>query len=108
MLERVSKASKLTWFDADKCFIDGRWVKAQSGRSLPIEDPSRGIEIGEIARGTAADIDTAVEAASARFMGPGGVSRRPSGGGCWRSLPILSARGSTISRESRRPTSASR
>jgi len=28
MLERVSKASKLTWFDADKCFVDGRWVKA--------------------------------------------------------------------------------
>ena len=72
MLERASTASKLTWFDADKCFIDGRWVAPQSGRSLPVEDPSRGIEIGEIARGTAADIDAAVEAAERALHGPWG------------------------------------
>ena len=65
-------ASKLTWFDADKCFIDGRWVRPRSGASLPIEDPSRGIEIGEIARGTAADIDAAVEAAERALHGPWG------------------------------------
>src|SRR5271166_5208423 len=51
------------WFETDKCFIDGRWVAAQSGARLPIEDPSRGLEIGSIARGTAADVDAAVEAA---------------------------------------------
>ena len=72
MLERASTASKLTWFDADKCFIDGRWVAPRSGRSLPVEDPSRGIEIGEIARGTAADIDAAVEAAERALHGPWG------------------------------------
>jgi aldehyde dehydrogenase (NAD+) len=83
MLERASTASKLTWFDADKCFIDGRWVAPRSGGSLPVEDPSRGIEIGEIARGTAADIDAAVEA------------------------PVWSAPGSRISPASRRWTSAS-
>ena len=65
-------ASKLTWFDADKRFIDGRWVAPRSGRSLPVEDPSRGIEIGEIARGTAADIDAAVEAAERALHGPWG------------------------------------
>ena len=65
-------ASKLTWFDGDKCFIGGRWVAPRSGGSLPVEDPSRGIEIGEIARGTAADIDAAVEAAERALHGPWG------------------------------------
>ena len=40
----------LAWFPTDRCFIDGRWVPPQSGARLPIEDPSRGIEIGSIAR----------------------------------------------------------
>ena len=72
MLQETFPASKLTWFDADKCFIDGRWVKAQSGERLPVEDPSRGVEIGEIARGQAADIDAAVEAAERALRGPWG------------------------------------
>src|ERR1700756_2973128 len=62
MLERVRTSAKPTWFDSDKCFIDGRWVEPQSGRSLPLEDPSRGVEIGEIARGEAADIEAAERA----------------------------------------------
>ena len=56
----------------DKCFIDGRWVAPQSGARLPVEDPSRGTEIGEIARGTAADIDAAVEAAERALAGEWG------------------------------------
>jgi aldehyde dehydrogenase (NAD+) len=67
---RVSQGS--TWFPIDKCFIDGRWVEPQSGRRLPIEDPSRGVEIGEIARGEAADIDAAVEAAERALGGAWG------------------------------------
>ena len=43
--------SNLAWFETDKCFIDGRWVAARSGALLPLEDPSRGAEIGAIARG---------------------------------------------------------
>jgi hypothetical protein len=35
MLERVRTSAKPTWFDSDKCFIDGRWVDPQSGRRLP-------------------------------------------------------------------------
>ena len=54
---------KLCWFETDKCFIDGRWVPARSGALLPLEDPSRGVEIGAIARGQSADVDAAVEAA---------------------------------------------
>jgi aldehyde dehydrogenase (NAD+) len=72
MLERVRTSGKTTWFDSDKCFIDGRWVAPQSGRRLPIEDPSRGVEIGEIARGEAADIDAAVEAAERALAGDWG------------------------------------
>ena len=67
---RVSQGS--TWFPTDKCFIDGRWVAAQSSQRLPVEDSSRGIEIAEIARGQAADIDAAVEAAERALRGPWG------------------------------------
>jgi aldehyde dehydrogenase (NAD+) len=64
--------SKLAWFETDKCFIDGRWVAARSGARLPVEDPSRGIEIGAIARGTSADIEAAVGAAERALAGEWG------------------------------------
>ena len=41
-------------------------------RRLPLEDPSRGVEIGEIARGEAADVDAAVEAAERALAGEWG------------------------------------
>ncbi len=61
--------SDLTWFPIDKCFIGGRWVAPMSGESLPLEDPSRGIEIGAIARGGGADVGAAVEAAERALAG---------------------------------------
>jgi aldehyde dehydrogenase (NAD+) len=64
--------SKLAWFETDKCFIDGCWVAARSGARLPVEDPSRGIEIGAIARGTSADIDAAVDSAERALEGEWG------------------------------------
>ncbi len=64
--------SKLAWFETDKCFIDGRWVAARSGARLPVEDPSRGIEIGAIARGTSADVEAAVGAAERALAGDWG------------------------------------
>ena len=60
------------WFDVDKCFIDGRWVAPSAGQYLPLEDPSRGLEIGRIARGGAADIDAAVAAAERALAGSWG------------------------------------
>jgi aldehyde dehydrogenase (NAD+) len=60
------------WFDLDKCFIDGRWVAPATGNVLPLEDPSRGAQIGAIARGGAADIDAAVAAAERALAGPWG------------------------------------
>ncbi len=65
-------SSMPVWFDVDKCFIGGRWAAPATGSSLPIEDPSRGVEIGAIARGGPADIDAAVAAAERARAGPGG------------------------------------
>ena len=64
--------SNLLWFDTDRCFIDGRWVAPLSGEKLPLEDPSRGQEIGVIARGKADDIAAAVAAAERALKGPWG------------------------------------
>ena len=70
--ERAASAETLLWFPSDKCFVAGHWVETQSGQRLPLEDPSRGVEIGEIARGTAADVDAAVEAAEQALAGQWG------------------------------------
>jgi len=44
-------------------FIGNRWVAASGGESLPVVDPSSGQPFARIARGNAADIDAAVQAA---------------------------------------------
>ena len=46
----------LAWFETDKRFVDGRWVRAQANEFLPLEDPSRGAEIGSIAPGRSAGV----------------------------------------------------
>ena len=56
------------WFDPSNCLIDGRWIPAGAG-VLPLYDPSTGEEIGAIARGGAAEVDAAVEAAQRAFDG---------------------------------------
>jgi len=48
-----------------KMFIGGQWVAAQDGRTLPVIDPADGQPFDEIPRGTAADVDRAVQAARA-------------------------------------------
>jgi aldehyde dehydrogenase (NAD+) len=65
-------SARLAWYPTDQCFIGGRWVAPLSGASLPLEDPSRGVAIGAIARGTAADVDAAVEAAERALAGDWG------------------------------------
>lgn len=47
-------------FDASLSLIDGRWRAGESGQTLALENPSDGSGLTHIARGTAADIDTAV------------------------------------------------
>ncbi|MBZ0130724.1 MAG: aldehyde dehydrogenase family protein [Rhodobacteraceae bacterium] len=60
------------WYPTDKCFIDGAWQTPASGATLPLENPSTGQIIGQIARGNADDIDAAVSAAQAARLGEWG------------------------------------
>ena len=60
------------WFDTEQVLIGGRWQAPAGGGTLPLEDPSTGVRIGAIARGTAADIDAAVAAAEAARAGDWG------------------------------------
>ena len=62
-------------FSPAKCFIGGRWIAPDAKETLPIENPSTGETMGEIARGKAADIDAAV--ASARTALDGEWGRLP-------------------------------
>jgi aldehyde dehydrogenase (NAD+) len=55
-----------------KLFIGGEWRAAASGETLPLQDPSTGDSIGEIAAAGRADIDAAVAAARDAFDGPWG------------------------------------
>lgn len=58
---------------ASKVFIGGEWREASGGSVLPLENPSTGEAIGEIAAAQAADIDAAVIAARAALDGPWGA-----------------------------------
>jgi aldehyde dehydrogenase (NAD+) len=55
-----------------KHFINGQWVPAANGETLPVIDPSTGAVFDQIARGNAADVDRAVAAARTALAGPWG------------------------------------
>lgn len=61
-----------TWFDSSHILIGGVWRPCAGGETLPLENPSTGGTVGDIARGTAADIDEAVAAAEAALAGEWG------------------------------------
>ncbi|HYF12115.1 MAG TPA: aldehyde dehydrogenase family protein, partial [Actinomycetota bacterium] len=48
-------------------YIDGSWVESQGGGSRTITSPATGEVLAEVAEGTAADVDRAVEAAKTAF-----------------------------------------
>lgn len=56
-------------FDARQLFIAGRWRDAVQRETLPLENPSDGSRLGEIARGRAEDVDAALAAARAALDG---------------------------------------
>ncbi|PIE15581.1 MAG: aldehyde dehydrogenase [Rhodobacterales bacterium] len=60
--------SKL-WYPTDKIFISGDWHPPRSGQSVPLENPSTGQIMAQIARGQAEDIDDAVSAAQTALEG---------------------------------------
>jgi acyl-CoA reductase-like NAD-dependent aldehyde dehydrogenase len=55
--------------------IGGKWVEAASGEVLSVENPARRQVIAHVPRGSAPDVDIAVEHASAAFP-PGARSCR--------------------------------
>jgi len=55
-----------------KHFINGQWVPAASGQTLPVINPATGETFDTLARGDARDIDAAVAAARAALSGPWG------------------------------------
>lgn len=59
-------------FDSRQLYIGGQWRAAASRETLPLENPSDGSTVGEIARGSASDIDAAVAAAQASLDGAWG------------------------------------
>ncbi|OAN82192.1 aldehyde dehydrogenase [Jannaschia sp. EhC01] len=61
------------WFDPSLLFINGTWRACASGETLPVINPSTGEEFARIARGGGADVDAAVEDASAALAGPWGT-----------------------------------
>ena len=60
------------WFDTNKICIGGAWRDPDSGEFLPVNDPSTGETFGQIALGTAPDIDAAVASARAALHGDWG------------------------------------
>lgn len=60
-------------FDARQLLIGGQWRPAAGGETLPLINPSDGSLLTEIARGTAADVDAAVQAAQAALDGAWGA-----------------------------------
>ena len=63
MLERIKSAGWLR----EANFINGRWVAADDGRTIAVEDPATGTQIGTIARSGAAETHRAIDAAQAAF-----------------------------------------
>ena len=59
-------------FDSRGVFIAGQWCECAGARTLPLLNPSDGTPLAQIARGTAADIDAAVQAARAALDGEWG------------------------------------
>lgn len=58
------------WFDPREILIGGRWQRTEA--TLPVENPSDGAIMAEIARGTATQIDAAVAAAQTARAGDWG------------------------------------
>ena len=54
---------------ASEFFINGAWVAPSSPRTIPVIDPATEAPIGDVALGSAADVDKAVAAARAAFPG---------------------------------------
>jgi betaine-aldehyde dehydrogenase len=78
--------------------INGNWVESASGEVLPVENPARRQIIAEIPRGSAADVDRAVETAAAAFPGWARVPPRERGRMLLRIAEALESRAEEMAR----------
>ncbi len=62
-----SSATAAVQIEHTDCFIDGRWLPAQSGKRFASVNPATEEVIAEVAEGDAADIDLAAKAARRAF-----------------------------------------
>ena len=53
----------------DKFYINGSWVDPSSTETIDVKDPTNGKTIAKVPQGTSADVDAAVRAARAAFIG---------------------------------------
>lgn len=54
---------------AKGCFINNRWEKVSSGKTVPVVAPAEGVIFAEISASGAQDVDRAIKAARAAFEG---------------------------------------
>src|SRR4051812_43968883 len=62
---------------ATQLYVDGQWVDATSDKSLPVEDPSTGKTIAQMACASRADVDAAVAAARQALDGGAWAAMTP-------------------------------
>ena len=53
----------------ERCYVDGRWVAAESGKTIPVTDPATGETLGAVPSLTAEEARAAVAAAEAALPG---------------------------------------
>lgn len=86
-------------------FVAGNWTSPSTGESIDVIDPSDGQVFSQIARGNAADIDSAVRAARATYEGPWGhTSAAERGRILFRLSMLIAARGEELARLEARDT----
>jgi acyl-CoA reductase-like NAD-dependent aldehyde dehydrogenase len=81
-----------------KMLIDGAWVDSLSGATIPVENPGKRVEIANIPRGNAADVDRAVKAAAKAFTSWSKVAPRQRGRQLLRIAEAMEARIEEIAR----------
>jgi aldehyde dehydrogenase (NAD+) len=75
------------WFDTSACLVGGTW--RATGAVIPVTDPSTGAHLCDIARGSAGDVEDAVQAARAAFKGDWGHTSAADRGRCLTRLSAL-------------------
>lgn len=58
--------------NAQQLLIDDQWIDAENGGTIPVVNPSDGLQYGTLARGGQPDVEKAVSAAEAAFHGAWG------------------------------------